>query len=135
CAAFGDAAFLPTSGELGLSDPANAQQSFSHDDESASPGAYSVQLGDGTLAELTATDRTAWQRYTFPAGDPGNVLVDLDSSFGSGVRDATARIVGDRTVEGRVTAGTFVWFTCNRSGGPDYTLHFVAEFDRPFSEF
>lgn len=135
CAAFGDAAFLPTSGSHGMTDPRNARQDFSHDDESASPGAYSVRLGDGTLAELTATDRTAWQRYTFPAEAPGNVLVNLGSSFGAGVHEASARIVDNDTIEGEVTASTFVWFTCGRSGGPTYTLHFIAEFERPFTTY
>ena len=42
---------------------------FSHDDETATPGYYRVGLHRyGINAELTATDRTGWQRYTFPSG-------------------------------------------------------------------
>ena len=40
---------------------------FSHDDEVATAGYYSVLLRDyGIRAEMTATQRVALQRYTFP---------------------------------------------------------------------
>ena len=39
---------------------------FSHTNESAKPGYYRVQLDNGIKAELTATERTGFHRYSFP---------------------------------------------------------------------
>lgn len=50
---------------------------FSHDNESASPGFYSVELDNGVLVELTATPRTGLQRYTARRAGVMSVLVDL----------------------------------------------------------
>lgn len=52
--------------------------SFSHEQESASPGYYSVDLLDyGIKAELTATRRTGIHRYTFPKDENSQIHVDL----------------------------------------------------------
>src|SRR5574344_656574 len=58
----GDVTFLPTTdGRL--------TSKFSHSTETARPGYYSVTLsGSGIKAELTATERVAFHRYTYPAG-------------------------------------------------------------------
>ena len=50
---------------------------FSHDNESASPGFYSVELDNGVFVELTATPRTGLQRYTARRAGVMSVLVDL----------------------------------------------------------
>ena len=50
---------------------------FNHSDEKAEPGYYSVKLGSGILAELTATERVGVHRYTFPAGQEAHLLLDL----------------------------------------------------------
>jgi predicted alpha-1,2-mannosidase len=50
---------------------------FSHDNETASPGFYSVELDNGVLVELTATPRTGLQRYTARRAGVMSVLVDL----------------------------------------------------------
>ena len=69
--------FLPTTGAVNTS----ASDSFTHSNESASPGYYAVTLSDyGVRAELTATTRVGLHRYTFPAVKPAHVLVDLRSA-------------------------------------------------------
>lgn len=50
---------------------------FSHDNESASPGFYSVELDNGVYVELTATPRVGLQRYTARRAGVMSVLVDL----------------------------------------------------------
>ena len=45
CSVFGDVPILPTTGAL-PQHPGNATESFSHGNESASPGRYQVSLGD-----------------------------------------------------------------------------------------
>ena len=51
---------------------------FSHEQEGAEPGYYWVNLlTPGVKVELTATAHAGIHRYTFPAGKPKNVVVDL----------------------------------------------------------
>lgn len=51
---------------------------FSHKKEKAYPGYYSVELlSSGISAELTATARVGFHRYTFPADDSSRILIDL----------------------------------------------------------
>lgn len=55
---------------------------FSHEDETASPGYYSVMLKDyGVKAELSATERAGIHRYTFPASEQAYLVLDLDHSY------------------------------------------------------
>ncbi len=55
---------------------------FSHADENATPGYYSVILQDYKIrAELTATERTGLHRYTFPASDQAYILLDLQHGY------------------------------------------------------
>jgi predicted alpha-1,2-mannosidase len=125
---YGDVLLMPTVGEVQLKAlPGDASAGgyashFSHRNESASPGYYSVRLDDsGVRAELTATSRAGLHRYTFPATERANVILDL--AHRDRVLDSYLRIVGDRRVEGyrRSTA----WAT-------DQIVYFVAEFSKPF---
>ena len=51
---------------------------FSHDDEKASPGYYSVLLkSSGIKAELTTTGRVGFHRYTFPEAKDAMIRFDL----------------------------------------------------------
>ena len=57
---------------LPLIDSTNASQpvikyAFNHSNESAKPGYYSVQLDNGIHCELSATERTGIQQYSFPS--------------------------------------------------------------------
>lgn len=47
--------------------------------ERVEPGLFAVTLDDGIRVELTATDRVAFHRYTYPEGTPGPrcVLIDV----------------------------------------------------------
>ena len=84
----GDFLLQPISGEVKL-EPGEIDQPhsgyrsrFNHNAEIAEPGYYAVLLEDyGVRAELTASPRVGVHRYTFPAGLPANVLMDLRSSI------------------------------------------------------
>jgi putative alpha-1,2-mannosidase len=95
----------------------------------ASPGSYSVRLGQPSIAvDLAVTRRTGISRFTFPATADANVLFKAaDSATGSDT--ATVHVVGSREVEGSVTSGHF----CDTPGS--YRLFFDAQFDRPFARF
>src|ERR1700704_4939717 len=81
---YGDILLMPTVGDRyldalidGKTDKGYASP-FNHANESARPGYYSVKLDDGNiLAELTVTNRVGFHRYTFPATERANIILDL----------------------------------------------------------
>ncbi len=108
-------------------------------EESASPGYYTVRLTRPDVkAELTATRLVAFHRYTFPASKLSHLLIEASSVVQpeSGRNawknprpvDCWVRVVAPNRIEG---SGNFVggW---NQS---PYTIHFSAEFDRPFTAY
>ncbi|HTI94580.1 MAG TPA: GH92 family glycosyl hydrolase [Puia sp.] len=80
----GDILIMPYTGsvrtETGTqANPAEGYSShYSHSQEVARPNYYSVWLKDHHVkVELTATERVAFHRYTFPSDRPGHIIVDL----------------------------------------------------------
>ncbi|GAB3871187.1 GH92 family glycosyl hydrolase [Terrabacter terrigena] len=129
CPVVGELPVMPTSGAVTTVDPSRYASSYSHSDEEAGPGYYRVGLPTyGVGAELTATDRTGWQRFTFPADKAANVLLNTGKA-NMRVFDSEVHVVGDRVVEGRIHDGNFC------AGKDEHTVWFRAEFDRPFSSF
>lgn len=60
------------------------RSAFSHTDEFASAGYYSVFLNTyGIKAELTSTERVGFSRFTFPVKTIGHILLTLGPSTGS----------------------------------------------------
>ena len=105
--------------------------------EEAPIGYYKVHLSDYDIqAELTATTRCGFQRYTFPAdGEGSRVLIDLmiPSEYTYKLQEVYIRKTGDSTLEGyshQLCPNTW-------SGGisQEYIVFFVAEFDRSISGF
>ncbi|AHH97863.1 GH92 family glycosyl hydrolase, partial [Kutzneria albida] len=129
CGVGGELPVMPTTGAITTVDADGYKSAYSHTDEHAEPGYYRVGLSRyGINAELTATERTGWQRYTFPATGQANVLFNTGRSNQT-VLDSEVHVVGDRTVEGRVHAGHFC------AGHDEHTVYFTATFDHPFTSF
>lgn len=58
------------------------KSTFSHQQEIAKAGYYSVRLKDYNIkAEVTSDIRTAFHQYTYAKGDPQSVIIDLGFSF------------------------------------------------------
>lgn len=128
---YSDILFAPTAGPIYLvakegEDTQRGYASrFSHRNETARPGYYSVLLDDEKIrAELTATARVGLHRYTFPRTDEANIIVDLQHR--DRVRDALLRVVGPTRIEG---------YRRSQSWARDQVVYFVAEFSAPFTEF
>jgi len=105
--------------------------------EEAPIGYYKVHLTDYDIkAELTATTRCGFQRYTFPKDREGNrVLIDLQSpaEYAYKLEEVMIAKVGESRIEGfSKQHSPNTW-----SGGisQEYTVHFVCEFDRPIKNF
>ena len=129
----GELPFMPTTGAVSSSDPTDWASPYTHAQETAQPGYYSVMLQRYQVqAELTATTRTAVERYTFPATTQANVLLDVtrdnDSNQANppnpgGTQNGAMQIGTDnRTVTGHVDV----------PGSDGITIYFTARFDRPF---
>ena len=76
---YGDFSFQPLLGSVTAS-PANVSTytiRFSHANETAAPGYYSVLLNNGVQVELTATLHTGMARFTFPSTNAATVILDL----------------------------------------------------------
>ena len=98
--------------------PAYRESYYDKAKEKASPGYYSVDLETfKTRVELTATRWASLMRFTFPASERANVLVNFLEQGGQ------MEIVGDRTVRG----------VAQDSKAVD-GAYFVAEFSSPFSD-
>lgn len=124
---------MPVTGELkiipGTKDDCDAgyRSRIDHDNEKASPGYYSVMLDDYNIkAELTATTRGGFQRYTFPKGKEANILFDLQvpEEGQPSIIEASINKVSDTEISGYVK---------REAGWNEYTLHFVARFNQPFT--
>lgn len=104
--------------------------------EEAPLGYYKVDLTDYNItAELTATTRASFQRYTYHAGDTGRVMIDLKipTEYDYELKDIEIKKVNDFRIEGYShQLSKNVW-----SGGVDqeYIVHFVMEFDQPIKQY
>src|SRR4030095_5850970 len=93
---YGDILLMPTVGDIHLNALNGAETKkgyasrFDHRDERASAGYYSVRLADeNILVELTTTRRVGIQRYSYPATNAANIILDLthrDKIIDSGLR-------------------------------------------------
>ncbi|MFD5625368.1 GH92 family glycosyl hydrolase [Streptomyces sp. NPDC127072] len=128
CGLGGDLPVLPTTGEVTQTDYAQYAAEFSHDTERADPGYYKVGLKTGIDAELTATARTGVQRYTFPATDKANVLLNAGQSLHRTI-STKVEVLDSRTVRTAITGSGFCQDT------KPYTVYTITRFDRPFTAY
>jgi predicted alpha-1,2-mannosidase len=125
----GEVMLMPTAGDQLQIVPGTAQNPdegyrsrFSHNDETASPGYYSVLLKDYNIkVELTATKHAGFHRYTFPKTENAKIILDLGHQIGSMTSKELSelKIINNNRIEGAKSAGLG-------------KVYFVAEFSKPF---
>ncbi|MCD9576213.1 GH92 family glycosyl hydrolase [Flavobacterium soyae] len=127
-----DILLLPVSGKAALTkgtkeDMATGYGSyFSHNNEIVKPGYYSVLLDKYNIkAELTASERVGFHKYTFDSADDAHILVDLADGIGWDRPVKTfIRKVDETKIEGyRYSAG---W-------AADQRIYFAMEFSEPIA--
>lgn len=133
----GGIVLMPTNGKLKTvpgavnSTGEGYRSAFDHANEVVQPGYYSVLLKDyGIKAELTATKRVAYQRFTFPANEQSHVLFDIGNRQGESgkVVDAEVSISDEGLIEGWVK--TLPLYSDKYQSGATITMYFSAEMDR-----
>ena len=134
CCDLGDIIFMPTTGGVnkwrGSADRPNSGHSsvFRHETETVQPGYYSVMLDRWNIkAEMTATPRVGWQRYTWPKGtNDQRFLIDLHNSIEDRATDCEITQLDERTIAGHRTSTGWA---------SRHTVYFVAEFSKPIKEW
>lgn len=132
CCDYGDVLLMPTVGEqrYQTTDPQSQQlaysSAFSHENETAEPGYYSVFLDTYQVkAEISATKRGAIHRYTFPESSEAGFILDLDYSLQRQTNsDMGIEVISDTEI--CVHKKTTYWAF-------DQYINFYAKFSKPFS--
>ncbi|MCK7556806.1 GH92 family glycosyl hydrolase [Chitinophaga sedimenti] len=133
----GGVSLMPTKGTLVtvpgvLEDSMSGYRSaFDRADEHATAGYYSVLLKRyGIKAEVTATPRVAFQRFTFPAGTDSHILFDIGNKQGESgeVKDAQVYMTPDGRIEGYVI--TLPSYVQKYQRGAEVAMYFSAVTDK-----
>jgi predicted alpha-1,2-mannosidase len=134
---------MPTNGELQTKvgdqfDPDSGYRSrIDKSTEEAPLGFYRVYMPDTKIwAEVTATTRCSFQRYTFPKDQDGRVMIDMhvQAEYDYQLKDVEITKVSDYRIEGKshqLSPRPTVW---SNDADQEYTVHFVIEFDQPIKK-
>lgn len=101
---------------------------FSKQQQEVVPGYYSVFLDKYRIkAELTATNRVGFHRYTYPNGVDAQVIIDLNESAQSlvarkGTLDSDLRQINDSTIVG---------YRLSDEWATHHKVYFAATFSKP----
>jgi predicted alpha-1,2-mannosidase len=132
----GDFLIMPTTGTLQLNPgtadaPASGYRSaYSHANETAQANYYKVKLDDQDItAELTASQRVGFHRYTFPKAANAHIILDLMSGIYNHKEKNVwtfVRVENDTLITGyRQTQG---WARTR-------TVYFAMSFSKPISQY
>ncbi|MNK00663.1 Glycosyl hydrolase family 92 [compost metagenome] len=129
----GDILLMPFTGDT--SPKEYYKSDFSHSEEKASPGYYSVNLKSyRILAELTATSHVGMHRYTFPAKQKAHVLLDLrhglvgstPGRLETHVLESNFKKESNRTLSG---------YTITQGWAGRKHVYFVLQFNQAFIDY
>ncbi|MBP5393267.1 MAG: GH92 family glycosyl hydrolase [Bacteroidaceae bacterium] len=96
---------LTTPGNPDGTGPRGYRSGYSHDNEYATAGYYQVKLDEYDInAEVTATQRVAYLRFTYPETQMAHLIFDIGHQQGESgkVKDSEVWVNEDGTVEGYV---------------------------------
>jgi predicted alpha-1,2-mannosidase len=126
CPDLGNIVLMPSTGNL---KPDRQRFKSTYSDEKASPGYYSVRLDNYNItAEMTATLRTGFSRYTFPQSSSAKIVIDVTQSL-SPVQNAYVKFNSPSEAEGWVKAGGF----CGSKN--THTVYFVVRLSKKAKSF
>ena len=128
-----DIRFMPINKEIDLTteiksrDDIPYKSRYTHQDEVAKPGYYSVKLKDHKIkAELTSTLRTAFHKYTYTKDDIQSVIIDLGFAINWDKTTASnIKIIDDNTISG---------YRNSTGWAKNQKVFFVAKFSKPITK-
>ena len=124
CSDYGDILVMPVTGNVSLAN--YGYRSGFHptaQGEEAKAGYYKVTLDKYHIkAELTATKRAGFHRYTFPAAKNAGIVIDLKHR--DKVLESSLRIISSTEVEG---------MRVSQAWAQRQIVYFVARFSKPFT--
>lgn len=130
----GDIAIMPVTGNVKMQKgtpglPSSGYYSlFSHQEETARPGFYSVKLKRyGIKAELTASTRVGFHQYSFPSGERPKVIIDLQQGIGWDTATETYII--------QENASTISGYRYSKGWANNQRIYFTAVFSKPIRQF
>ena len=101
---------------------------YTHDKEVVKPGYYGVRMAPSNIhAELTASERVGFHRYTFPASTSAKIKIDLRRGIGWDIAtDTYIKQINDTTIAG---------YRYSKGWANDQRIFFTAIFSKPFEKF
>ncbi len=128
----GDILFMPVSGDFNHEEnkdvPYSWKSTYSHENESAEPGFYFLHIDRYDInAELTASKRVGFHRYSYNAEGNSKIIIDL--KYGTGWDLLTSGLVeqvGKNSVQG---------FRFSKGWAPDQQIFFYTEFSKDIKNF
>jgi predicted alpha-1,2-mannosidase len=118
---YGDILLMPMTGKPSTDNKIYGS-AFSHANEKASAGFYSVKLDDDNIsAELTVTTRVGFHRYKFSGSANNNIILDLKHR--DEVIESSLKIINLHTVAG---------LRRSKAWANNQYVYFVIEFSKPF---
>jgi predicted alpha-1,2-mannosidase len=97
CSDFGDIMIMPTMGKPSF-DNKNYSSKFSHQNEKATAGFYSVKLDKHNInVRLTASTRVGFHEYTFNKTGQANIILDLNHR--DKLLEGRIRVIDEQTIE------------------------------------
>jgi predicted alpha-1,2-mannosidase len=123
CSDYGDILLFPTTETITTADLKKQKYSstFTHANEKANAGYYSVQIDNGVKAELTSTSRVGFHQYQFNESEFAYIILDLE--LRDKVINALATINGNNKVIG---------YRRSQAWAQDQYIAYALEFSQPF---
>lgn len=122
CSDYGDILIMPMANTYRLKNTKYAS-SFAHYNETASPGYYSVLLNSNIKAELTASSRTGFHKYTWAEDQTPYIILDL--THRDEVIESSLEIVNDTLVRG---------MRRSKAWAQDQYVYFEIQFSQPIQD-
>ena len=79
-------------------------------------------MDNGVKAELTATERVALHRYTYPSGSEHRLLINLKEGIGDKAYDTYLKKIDEYTIEG---------YRFSKGWSPRHKVFFTLKCDQP----
>ncbi len=143
----GNVQIMPVVGETDLRSGSNEffplknggegwKSSFSHENETARAGYYSVFLDRYSIkAEATVTEHTGFLRFTYPETTDGRLLFNLPRRIGGKADYESFHLIDSTRFEGELRCTPKGGGFGHGAGNISYNLYFYGEASKPFKDY